>query len=263
MMFSIIKRAIKIFYFKLLRVSWYLPTRKSINQFAGQVHVLVVKNTSYINFSRICIESFLHFHPQAKVILHCDTSTFNNAKRFFWVTSRYKNVSIICDQKNESDWKFSKFKLLLSMNGTSDIFIDADMRWNGSLSLDKNIYFLVREFPLWKSPEYIEFFSSVKIELNEKKYMWNTSFFTFNSIRINENVIKRMYEFYEKLTLIYESNGKEFNSNSIKERLIEQLTLSYFADEFGFEVKALKENDSRLDGSLVESAYFGSTGLGF
>ena len=98
MMFSIIKRAIKIFYFKLLRVSWYVPTRKSTNQFAGQVHVLVVKNTSYINFSRICIESFLHFHPKAKVILHCDTSTFNKAKRFFWVTTRYKNVSIIRQQ---------------------------------------------------------------------------------------------------------------------------------------------------------------------
>ena len=149
------------------------------------------------------------------------------------------------------------------MNGTSDIFIDADMRWNGFLNLDKNIYFLVREFPLWKSSEYVDFFSSLKIELNEKKYMWNTSFFTFNSIRINEKIIKRMHEFYEKLTLNYESNGKDFNSNSIKERLIEQLTMSYFADEFGFEVKALKENDSRLDGSLVESAYFGSTGLGF
>ena len=72
-----------------------------------------------------------------------------------------------------------------------------------------------------------------------------------------------MYEFFQNLTSIYESKDKEFNSNSIKERLMEQLTMSYFADEFGFEVKALKENDSRLDGSLVESAYFGSTGLGF
>ena len=139
------------------------------------------------------------------------------------------------------------------MNGTSDIFIDADMRWNGCLNLDKYIYFLVREFPLWKSPEYLDFFFSLKIELNEKKYMWNTSFFTFNSIRINERIIKRMYEFYEKLTLIYESNGKDFNSNSIKERLIEQLTMSYFADEFGFEVKALKENDIETEKKILDS----------
>ena len=244
-------------------MKWLRSSKLNQNSFSRTAHVLVVNNTKYLFFARICIESFMHFHPKSTVVLHCDLNTYNPAKKYFSITKRFRKILIVCDQDINTDWKLSKLRLLLSMNGTTDIFMDADLRWNGSLNLDRNIYFLVREFPFWKFPEYFNYFSSIKIKLNHNKYMWNTSFFTFNSNQIDKEIIDSMYDFYEELLSSFQSRDKTFNSNSIKERLIEQLTMSFFADEFGFEVKALKENDSRLDGSLVESAYFGSTGLGF
>ena len=246
----ILKKIIKYVLIQISRVKWFQTSKRYKNSFPRTVHVLVVNNTKYLFFARICIESFTYFHPNSNVVLHCDLNTYYHAKKYFMITKVFRDISIVNDQEINTDWKLSKLKLLLSMNGTSDIFIDADMRWNGCLNLDKNIYFLVREFPLWKSSDYLDFFSSLKIELNEKKYMWNTSFFTFNSIRINENIIKRMYEFYEKLTLIYESNGKEFNSNSIKERLIE-LT--------GIDIASAKKLAKALLFCRINEAGFSST----
>ena len=225
--------------------------------------MLLAKDTRYIYFARICAESFLHYHPLCSVILHCDDSTYFKTLKYFKLTRKFRKIEIVNDLYQNKSWHMSKLELLLSLNGTDEIYVDSDLRWNNSIKSLDSITFFVREFKFIDSDEYQKLFSQINYSLIGNEYMWNTSFFTFAKQKVADETIYSVIEFYYHfLKSIENISDKKTNFDSMA-RLSEQISMSIFARNFSENVEALKVTDSRLDGKIAESTYFGSTGLGF
>lgn len=93
------------------------------------LNLLVVKNPKYSELAQMCVKSFLHFHPNARVKLHCDEFTFEPV--LSWSKkSKFKNSITVKEINNGIDkpWQRMKLELIFSLSGTKEIFIDADMR---------------------------------------------------------------------------------------------------------------------------------------
>lgn len=261
-MFRVIKRILKKLLISILRFKWLL-TSGANNEFTQKAHLLLVKDTKYIYFARICAESFLHHHPNSSLIIHCDSTTFDQTLKYFRITSKIRNISILNDARFDTSWQESKLKLLLSLAGSEDIYVDSDLRWNGSIKPIKSVCFFVQEFRFTDSNEYKKLFNLLKRDLDENKFMWNTSFFTFGGAKLPFNVEEKIWDFYKEFNTKLQTLEFKDNHYSQKLRLSEQISISYYADEISDGVISLKLNDARLDGSVAESVYFGSTGLGF
>ena len=257
-----IKRLIKRYLAQKSRIRWLVSSNRD-SGLKTQIHILLAKDTRYIYFARICAESFLHYHPLCSVILHCDDSTYFKTVKYFKVTKKFRNVEIVNNLYQNKSWQMSKLELLLSLNGTDGIYVDSDLRWNNSIKSLDNITFFVREFKFIDSVEYQKLFSQINYSLLGNEYMWNTSFFTFAKHKVTDETINNVINFYYFfLKSIEKISDKKTNFDSIA-RLSEQISMSIFARSFSENVEALKISDSRLDGKIAESTYFGSTGLGF
>ena len=242
-----------------IRVSlkYFLGSSEFSNKDSFIVNILIVKNPAYIKIAKICINSFLHFHPNAKVKIHCDEKTFFKAKSTF----RSKKLEVLRDCINEDPWQLSKLKLFLKLSGTREILMDADLKWNGPLPELSSVTYFVREFTFKDNKVYVELFEKLGWQQYINYSMKNTSFVTLNEVRFSEDKIHQqnsMIKLFEK-----QVNESELKDREKKDliRISEQVILSLEFDDIN--CKFLKVSDRQFDGSLVESSYFGATGTRF
>ena len=238
-----------------LRYSLGSSKVSNFNQFI--VNILIVKNVKYVKIAKICIDSFLHFHPNAIIKIHCDEETFPKAK----VSLRNKNVEIVNDCDSEDSWQLSKLKLFLKLSGTSHILMDADLKWNGPLPNLGSVTYFVREFTFKDNELYVQLFNQAGWQQYLDYSMKNTSFVLLDEHRIihgSINELTRRIELFERT--IVSSNFSVEQKKDLK-RIAEQVVLSLEFDDD--HCSYLKESDSQFDGSLVESSYFGATGTRF
>jgi hypothetical protein len=147
------------------------------NQGLFRIHLLVVKQKKYVPISRMCVISFLHFHPNSKVFLHADRHTLPFLQKWN-LREKYANsikfVEIL-DSENKT-WQDLKLQLIYQLSGTSDIFIDADLKWNGPLDEfmleDRYVYFFVEEYKLADNPTFKKMLSQQEVfRLSRFKYV--------------------------------------------------------------------------------------------
>lgn len=224
-------------------------------------HVLVVKNQKYAQIARICVASFLHYHPISHVVIHCDSATFRSMKRNFKFGIHSSRVRIDCDQDDGKSWQDLKLQLILSLNGTPDFVMDADLKWNGPLGELKGVTFFVKETPFNSDKIYEALFEKLGIISKSNEFMKNTSFFSWNGItytqedvRYLKNLLSQIYQESKNLNVFPEEQASLI-------RISEQLALSLFIKDT--EATYLKVSDTQFDGSFVESSYFGATGTKF
>ena len=67
--------------FRLFKWQHLSPKNKSLENF--KVHFLVVKDVKYIKVLKICIDSFLYWHPESKITIHADSFTYGNLQKQF------------------------------------------------------------------------------------------------------------------------------------------------------------------------------------
>lgn len=237
--------------------------KKIDSGFNGIAHILLVKNNSYVFFAKICTMSFVLYNPKAKVIIHCDESTHLETKRKLSLISKFFNISILLDQNSSDTWQKLKTELVLKMNGSYDLYMDADLRWRNSINSFNCLTFLVKEFQISENQLMSKLLQITIFKEYSDASMKNTSFLTFGGAKFSKDVISKIKSTQKNFSkLIKEIDLDEKNQASII-RLSEQLCLSFFLGEADQEVKYLKDSDARLDGGIVESPYFGATGLGF
>lgn len=244
-----------------LRFKWlYLP-RPSLPNPKNTVHLLVVKNPIYSQIAQVCVESFLYYHENSRIILHCDQSTQISLSKAMKRVARKGKVEVVLDQNSTLTWQEQKIDLIVSLSGSHDIFIDADLLWNGQMPIRKGVCFFVEEFIFTSNPLYKELFSQLELKNQLVNSMKNTSFFSWGGEKIN---------LAKKADLLGFLSGfeKQFSSLKLPEdkkleisRIVEQLGLSMMFERGN--CSFLKEKDSQLDGSFVESSYYGATGTKF
>ena len=224
-------------------------------------HVMLTRNERYVDFAETCIYSFLHYHPNTTFTLHCDNATIGR------VNSKFKKGIVdgkilvkLLKSDDEKDWQEQKLDLILSMTGTSDIFLDADLRWNGALNVENGkALFLVKEFELRdKSP-----FREILTQFNNfppHSAMKNVSVFSFGGYQLSTAEFTSVLNVMDRYREIVDSPIVGRLDKVAVGRVIEQFALSICSEIWGTEVTYVKESDAPMDGGIVESCYFGATG---
>jgi len=224
-------------------------------------HVLVVKNPKYAEIARICIASFLHFHPKAKITVHCDNQTYNAMKKKSKFGIHNHAVTVTNDQPDSDTWQELKLDLIVAIQNTSDFLMDADLKWNGSLRDIKGITFFVREFRFSENDLYLPLFRKLGMLEQLNNSMKNTSFFTWQG---NSYGHATAQDFSKLRKGICDSATHLEIANDQRDsflRISEQLAISLLIpDEVSY---FLKSKDTQFDGGFVESSYFGATGTRF
>lgn len=246
--------------YKILYRLFWLSFPKQIMSpgFQGTVHFLVVGNSVYARIVQTAIESFLFFNPRARVLIHCDPRTERAVKRsLFLVRLRHPKKVAISVTGNDEIWYKQKLQLILSLVGTTDMFLDADVRIRGPIHSTSKITFLVRENKVASTLDF-GLFDLLKNEILSGEISFstkNTTAFSWGGLILAPNQIQLAWEIYQSVV------RKLFSSPEL--RLSEQITLSILVDALDLEVSYLKESDSQFDGSAIESSYFGATSSKF
>ena len=240
---------------------WKKSTSPLASQEDIKAHVMLTRDNRYVDLAEICIHSFFHHHPKATFTLHCDNSTLNyvNSKFHNEIAEGKIRVQVLKTQ-NEMDWQEQKLDLILAMNGTSDIFLDADLRWNGALSEENGkALFLVKEFKLKdKSPfrEILENFNNLPPDSSMK----NVSVFSFGGYQLSNTEFTSVRNTMDRYREIVDSPTVGSLDKVAVGRVIEQFALSVCSELWSVAIAYVKEIDAPMDGGKVESCYFGATG---
>jgi hypothetical protein len=228
---------------------------------------LVVKNTQYCKFAQISVLSFLYYHKNSTVTIYCDEVTHLSLNKIFKHEIANKNVRVVLEKFKSNDWQGAKIEVIAKLKALTGLYLDADLRFNGPLPAKKQLTFFVKEFELEKQNIFCKLESFWR-RMDEKD----------SHIMINTSIIhngKPGYNFAAQLHIsAYNAFECDLQMEFVKLnlsrgeksqvwRLREQLYLSLIALGANISLEFVKESDSRLDGGIVESTYFGSTGLGF
>jgi hypothetical protein len=243
-------------------LKWRVLKKASL-EFDGIAHILLVKNNSYVFFAKICALSFTLYNPKAQVVIHCDASTYTKAKKKLALISKFRNISILLDQNLDVSWQSLKIDLLLSLNGSYDLYMDADLRWRNPIHKFTDVTFLVKEFQISSNNTMSQLLNLPKFNKFSNATMKNTSFFTFGGHYFSKDIILETKETQNNFSRLVKQLDLDEKSQSNVNRLSEQLCLSIYIGHSRKKVNYLKGSDARLDGGIVESPYFGATGLGF
>ena len=246
-------------------LKWSANKSKKINAENFHVHVLVVKKIDYVKLSRTAILSFLYFHPNSKITVHCDNVTYLLVKKIFKKHIDKKSICVLDDCDSSFTWQQSKLRLILQMNGTRDCFMDADLRWNAPITKQIcSVIFFVNEFKFQDRSPYRQLGYTIEENFGLKNlHMYNTSFFSFGGACISLFEIQKTLDFSRDLQLLCEAANLGKDDLKILERLSEQVALSVCSLNWANEIKFLKDQDAIYDRSFVESSYFGATGNTF
>ena len=224
------------------------------------VHILIVGSKDYVLLAETCIWSFLRYHPSTQFRLHVGEDLIPYVKRRLKSLVSINVAEIIQVESALKDWQALKLQIILNMSGSTDLFMDADLRWNDKLPVLSKVTAYLIEF------EMIEpFLPSQICELFQRRYpgkMVNLSFFTFSGISISEKAQNKIIALQKQISLL--SFHEELSVQEREKcRMSEQIALSVGLNLQSLKINSLKLFDSRNDGQFVESCYFGATGLTF
>lgn len=241
---------------------WRFGKKRNRSQFRT-VHILLVNKKEYIKISRVCVYSFLFHFPNSKLILHTDDKLEKKVARIYKNLIKLGKIEIAKDLSNDWPWQKSKLNTILKLNGTSDFYMDVDLKWNHNVTFPRKPFFFVKEFSFSEIEEFNLLNDFIKKHKDINMFMCNTSVFSFNDILFSENIVNEIRQFFDELRNIISDLETDSKKSENLIRLSEQIAMSLLYSIKPQEFDFLKIKDDRLDGSSVESAYFGATGLGF
>ena len=226
-------------------------------------NILIVRNPIYCDLAKVCVVSFLHFHPKSIVKIHVDGSTFEKSKITFKREIRKKRVTLIVSDNDTSTWQELKMITVLGMHQSNEFFMDADMRWNGVLLGLKGVTFFVEEFTLQNKSPYAQMLKSPLFAEFDRASMKNTSFISWGNYKVTQTEKDWVLAFEKLIIETVNTDLVPRDDKSFVKRISEQLALSLFVHKISEEIFFLKVNDGHRDGSFLESSYFGATGSQF
>ena len=250
---------------QVMHFRWKNFRSKNYSPENHKVRMLVIRKSEYVELARICVLSFLYLYPNSKIQIYCDEVTYSPLEKSLRKLISRKSVILIRLESQLQSWQNEKLSLILKMNGTNELFLDADLRWNGLMNLEAGkCLFFADEFVLRNKSPYRQYLAQFESNANtERASMKNSSFFTFGGNKLETLEIECVWNAFnnheQKLGLA--DIGAE--DHLMLSRLSEQLALSIASANWSFPISYLKTSDSIVDGQFVESCYFGATGRKF
>lgn len=260
---KLLKIALLVVSRRMNSIHFLLFKSKKISDASLEANLLVVKKEIYADIAKICIESFLFYHPNSSVRVHVDSTTEFKVHRKLARTIKRGQVKIEVIQDQNKTWQDSKLDLVLSLSDTKQFFMDADLKWNGIMPKIDEITLFVDEFKFTDNVFYTPLFEKDWFSDYLNSTMKNTSFFYWCGYSPTQNDIEEINLIMRKVSEVSSDprNDAVFNQSTL--RIGEQIALSLVVEKTGRPIKFLKESDGFKDGSFVESSYFGATGTSF
>lgn len=242
-------------YFRFIFRTYWLcwPNNPGVN--ISTCHFLVVKDKSYASLVQTAVESLLFHNSQMKVVVHCDSVTYSKTrKRLFLVSLKNRQKVHVVHSFSYQNWQTSKLELILSLNGTNDIFLDADTRVNASLPALTSTFFLVKDRPFHRDLV-SRINASLDSNFTDDLLSKNTTAFGWCGYSLTQDDIdfaRKLFNF-----LLTELRGQP------TERLCEQFTMSLLVEHLQIRCEYIKLLDRQFDKAVIESSYFGATSSRF
>lgn len=264
---KVISKQLKRIVLEIEVIKFRTTRAKKIDKRHLIAYLLVVKDIQYCFLARVCVLSFLYFHPNSEVLIYSDSATHQKLVRIFHKEIVQKRVKIEPLRGDWNSWQEMKVFVISNLSQSQEFFIDADMRFRGTLPELNNPTVFVREFNLCE----VQPFSLLKDYWNTRNlmndvYMFNSSFIHLG-VKSEDLFAKidsaHFRKFESELEYVIGLSNLAHGAKEQIWRLREQIFLSLAFSNPSLELKTLKQSDARLDGEFLESAYFGSTGLGF
>lgn len=245
----------------LIRQSFTVASNSSTSQLSA--NILIVRNPIYCKLAKVCVVSFLHFHPKSTIKIHVDSATVEKSRTTFKREISKNRVSLIVSKDESMTWQELKMLTVLGMEEDNEFFMDADLRWNGVLPEIKGVTFFVEEFMLQNKSPYAQMLTSPPLTEFHGASMKNTSFVTWGKYKITDAEKQRVMAIEKMIHETVNSQLVPLDDKNFVRRISEQLALSLFVEKLGQAIYFLKENDGHRDGRFLESSYFGATGSQF
>lgn len=222
-------------------------------------HFLICKDVRYVSISKYAVLSYLRFNPDSTVIVHCDSLTYPLVKKLYRFLPN-DLLEVVEDIPNDKYPYISKGLLLLTLQGTKDVFLDVDTRINGKLPASIKPTTLVAEFQFSESVKFSKILKAMKCTDFEAKYLLNVTFVSWGGrdLGIRYNNFLDWSDAYMNLpwdSLLAKEAIPYFK------RFVEQTFFSLVFQEESWDV--LKKSDFVGDKGIVESSYFGASGYRF
>ena len=231
--------------------------RKSF--YPQKCHFLVVNNPVYAHLAMYGIASLLYFNREVQVTIHCDSKCYKTLKWKTGLLFGHRTTINIIESKN-SDPMYEKAKLLISLQGTYDYFIDADTRINGLIPDFSKPAVLVREFSLDNHIIWRRISEQLGIDL-QKAEMLNTTFFTWSGKKLALDIQDFEIFYHNYLNIDWNLISRKSSEWNDYKRLVEQFFFSIVLSNSNY--STLKDQDSVADKGVIESSYFGASGYRF
>ena len=211
---------------------------------------LILNDPRYLKAGKIAIHSFLARNRDYLAIVHTDVTLYDSVVGLV-EKSLFKDRIEIVLSTSDTHWTEQKFRLLMSMQGLSDLYLDVDTRCNKKVKTDEHVTCFVDEGNLLKQEPYSSILGIFPNEsFPQRSRMLNTTFFTWNghTLMDDSQVLELFYKIFRSATAYS------------KERLAEQITVSILVANNFPNYGALKKIDTSFDRGIIESSYLGATG---
>jgi len=225
-----------------------------------RTHVMLTKNIEYVDLAEVCFFSFLHHHPNTQFIFHCDEITMEYAIKKLSLCSGNTGVQFEkISNRSGLNWQEQKLEIILSLSGSSDLMLDADLRWNAALEKREEVLFLVKEFNFKDKSPFREIVKNTNIG-GVNASMKNVSVFSFGGFKLSDADVDLIRQTLQQYREIVDSKIVGNQDKADIGRVIEQFVLSVCSEKWQKMIGYVKEADKPFDGGIVESCYFGATG---
>jgi hypothetical protein len=231
------------------------PSSKS----SKQCHFILLRKKEYVFISKFAIASFLKFNPDYRVIVHCDSLVEIYARKLQYLFPRSR-LSVVVDQPSQGFVYSIKGNFLLRLQGSFDIFLDADTRCNGRLPEIVKPMTLVAEFPYYSNRKWAAILRECGLEENIRFFLLNVSAVSWAGCHYGVSP-EDFADWEKKWFAIDWSNILREDQIPYFQRFVEQVFVSNIFQRGP--IQTLKDADFVADKGIIESSYFGATGYRF
>jgi hypothetical protein len=221
------------------------------------LHILCIKRDDYVLPAINCVNSFWQYHPEYRVKIWCDSLRLEKLQQKLRRFHRVDRLEFSVIELKES-WQENKLNVICNELYEQHIFSDADIFWNGRVSVSDVPLFFLREYDFEEYSATKRLKELLKLDDSKTWYMLNVSVVNLGLLSRNVDLSNRAKHLFDFIIKLEEDSVLGKREILQLRRTSEQLAISIAVQEIG-NFDFIKTSDYILDGGIVESFYLGAT----
>jgi hypothetical protein len=221
------------------------------------LHILLMKRAQYIKPVIKCCNSIWDHAPETRIEIWIDDNLREDFQKEKHRLMREDRVDTKEVPLQNSEWQKNKLQIISNEMNPEDLFVDADLIWNGAPPRPQTPMFFVSEYLMNARTLTLWLLRKLKVDLSKNWYMLNVSVVGLSNLSKDISFQERVNELYDAIRHVEPDDNFGFDDIPTLRRMSEQIALSIAVQELG-EYTVLKDSDTYMDGGIAESYYLGA-----